>query len=136
MVLIHSALNVIVARLATAKLGSFPFAAPQMWWAQSTEPHTGREYCPEVADAIVALRSILWDKPAGKVRLDALQCSVVQFGLRHANRATEQREAIQLLNHKLENYRKRAKRSAHRTGFQAEYGAFVTPWRKFAQWMR
>lgn len=63
-----------VTRLATAKSGSFPFAAAQMYWHAGNRRHKGGECCPELADNIVVLRSRPLDRRGGKVRFDC--CSV------------------------------------------------------------
>jgi hypothetical protein len=72
----------------------------------------------------------------GKVRLNCIQISALQFALRQAHDPTADRITARALIGKLELHRKRAKRATQSQLGAEAYSVAVKQWRTFASWMR
>jgi hypothetical protein len=134
--LIREALNVVCNRLATARLGSFPYGDPTMRWAGPSSLHQKRQYLAELDQVIVRTRAATLQPSCGKLRFNCIQIAVLQFALRHAVSPGADRETARAVIPKLENHRKRAKRATLNRAGEKMYGSAVKECQAFASWMR
>jgi hypothetical protein len=142
--LLKPGLDVLANGLADTKAGHFPNRHP--WhlidWVASGV-YRDQAYDDEMAARIIRVRRILWDlTQSRKIHLDGFELSALALALRlaRAQKLVDTTESIsaeiELLQFKIETYRKRAKRSATARVGATEYQSAAGRWRRFAAWLR
>lgn len=139
--LLRVGLDLLANRLATAKLGSFPFGQPWERLEPNRPPaYVGRKFDSDMAQCIIGFRAKLWDLASTRrLSLNVVELAAAAFALRLYPITTNSSEEItsrSRLANKLETCRKRAKRSTQRVQGRSGYNEVSKTWQGFVSWCR
>ena len=139
--LLKPGLDFIACQLANAKLGLGTRHHPLVRVdPQLANIYKRKQYSEEGDQAVISIRAKVWElRSSRKIRANLLELSAAALALRLLHRLPDSKHdplAVKALASKLENYRKRAKRSAiDRLGVE-EHAAAADRWWCFVQWVR
>jgi hypothetical protein len=139
--LLQPGLDFIACQLANAKLGLRTRHHPLVRVdPQLANVYKRKQYSEEGDQAVISIRAKLWELTSSrKIRASFLELSAAALALRLLHRLPNSKHdpmSVKALASKVENYRKRAKRSAIERLGGEEYAAAADRWRCFVQWVR
>jgi hypothetical protein len=142
--LLKPGLDLLSCGLAGAKQGLLPhrYAFDRIDPAASSKFYPNKEYAPDMAGRIIAIRAKVWNmSQSRKLRFDVIDLAALQFALRLLKftpipRDSTTKSAVKELHRKLEVRRKRAQRAARNRIGKPELKIVQLRWARFVDWCR